>query len=165
MKKPVNKTKPFNTKGSLENIVKEPGKFPVWVLTSYVKEYGSNKKERVSAIREGIPYDSIEVLSRRINEPIKTVLSIIGVPQTTYNKKKNEHSLLNPRDSELILSITELIDFGIVVFNKEEEKFQRWLKKPNLSLGGNSPESMFDTITGIQEVMHCLNKLEYGNLS
>jgi uncharacterized protein (DUF2384 family) len=45
-----------------------------------------------------------------------------------------------------------LIDFRLAVFNNEEEKFQRWLKKPNLSIGGSSPESMLDTITGINEV-------------
>jgi uncharacterized protein (DUF2384 family) len=39
------------------------------------------------------------------------------------------------------------------------------LKKPNLSLGGNAPESMLDSITGIQEVRNCLNRIEYGNLA
>lgn len=43
--------------------------------------------------------------------------------------------------------------------------FQRWLQKPNLSLGGKSPESMLDTMTGINEVKFCLNRLEFGNLA
>jgi uncharacterized protein (DUF2384 family) len=37
------------------------------------------------------------------------------------------------------------------VFNNENDKFQRWLKKPNLSLGGKSPENLLDTITGIMK--------------
>ncbi len=61
--------------------------------------------------------------------------------------------------------ITELIDFGLEVFNDEEEKFQRWLKKPNLYLGGNSPESLLDTTTGIDEVKFALNRIEFGNLA
>lgn len=136
---------------------------------SIVKEptipYGWSSKERVRAIRKGIPYHSIEVISKRMKSPIKDVLSIIGVPQTTYNKKKNEHSLLDRGSSELILMIAELITFGTDVFNHEDEKFQRWLKKPNVSLGGNSPESMLDTVTGIQEVKNCLNKIEFGNFA
>jgi len=63
------------------------------------------------------------------------------------------------------LLLTELIDFGLEVFNQEENKFLRWLKKPNLSLGGTTPESLLDTTTGIQEVKNCLNRLEYGNLA
>lgn len=96
---------------------------------------------------------------------MKSILSIVGIAQTTYNKKKNEHSLLDSRDSELIVLITELIDYGQKVFNNENEKFQRWLKKPNLSLGGKTPESLLDTTTGIDEVNYCLNRIEYGNFA
>lgn len=116
-------------------------------------------------IRAGIPYGSIEVISQRLNKPVKSLLAIVGLPQTTYNKKKSEHSLLDRRDSELLVLINELIDYGISVFNNEEEKFQRWLKKPNLFLGGNAPDSMLDTMTGINEVRFSLNRLECGNLA
>lgn len=160
------KTKPFNTKksvGKVDGIKKDP---KVWVIDSCGKTYKwSSKMERVQIIREGIPYESIETISEKLNRPIKSVLSIAGMPQTTYNKKKSEHSLLGSRDSELIISITELIDYGLEVFDKEEEKFQRWLKKPNLSLGGNTPESLLDTITGINEVKFCLNRIEFGNFA
>ncbi len=121
--------------------------------------------ERVGIIRQGIPYNSIELISQRLNRPVKSVLTIVGMPQTTYNKKKSEHSLLDSRNSELIVLITELLDYGTEVFNSEEEKFQRWLKKSNLSLGGNSPESLLDTITGIDEVKFCLDRIEYGNFA
>ncbi|MDZ7607711.1 MAG: MbcA/ParS/Xre antitoxin family protein [Cyclobacteriaceae bacterium] len=61
--------------------------------------------------------------------------------------------------------LSEVLDFGLEVFNDEKEKLQRWLKKPNLSLGGVTPESLFDSITGIQEVRNALNRLEYGNMA
>lgn len=121
--------------------------------------------ERVGVIRDGIPYAAIEVVSKRLNKPVKSILAIVGVPQTTYNKKKAAHSLMDRRDSELILLINELIDYGLEVFNNEEGKFQRWLQKPNLSLGGKAPESMLDTMTGINEVKFSLNRLEFGNLA
>lgn len=136
------------------------------ILNSDGKEYSwNNKLERIGVIRSGIPYDSIEVISKRLNNPVKSVLLIIGIPQTTYNKKKSEHLLLDSRDSELIILIHELIDYGLEVFNNEEEKFQRWLKKPNLSIGGSKPENMLDTVTGINEVKFSLNRLEFGNLA
>lgn len=121
------------------------------------------KMERVSIIRSGLPYESIEVISRRTNLPVKKILQLLDVPQTTYNKKKRDGDLLNGRDSELVLVLTELLDFGLDVFNKEKEKFQRWLAKPNISLGGVTPESLLDSLTGIQEVRNSLSRLEYGN--
>jgi putative toxin-antitoxin system antitoxin component (TIGR02293 family) len=162
----VIKTLPFNTVASIKKASELKKNEKKWTLVSDGKTYvWANKIERVGIIRQGIPYNSIETISKRLNRPIKSVLSIVGLPQTTYNKKKSEHSLLDSRDSELIMLITELIDYGIEVFNNEEEKFQRWLKKPNLSLGGNSPESLLDTITGIDEVQFCLNRIEYGNFA
>ena len=68
-------------------------------------------------------------------------------------------------DSELELLISELVNYGIEVFNKEEDKFQRWLKKPTNSLGNNTPESLLDSVAGIQEVRNCLNRIEFGNLA
>lgn len=121
--------------------------------------------ERVEIIRKGIPYGSLEVISKRLNRPVRSILELVGLPQTTYNKKKSNHSLLDTRDSELVLLITELVDYGLEVFNDENDKFQRWLKKPNISLGGNTPETMLDSTSGLNEVRFCLNRLEYGNLA
>ena len=166
MGKVTRRTKPFDTKRSVQKASGNAVNIRKSLLSFDGKEYKwSNKLERVNVIRAGIPYDSIELISKRLNNPIKSVLAIVGIPQTTYNKKKSEHLLLDSRNSELVILINELIDFGLEVFNNEEEKFQRWLKKPNLSIGGSSPENMLDTITGINEVKFSLNRLEFGNLA
>lgn len=132
---------------------------------STTKHTYTSKLERVALIRKGLSYDSIETISIRLQRPVKAVLSIVGMPQTTYNKKKSTKSMLDSRNSELILLINDLIDYGTEVFNREEEKFLRWMGKPNVSLGGNTPESLLDTTTGIAEVRNALNRLEFGNLA
>ncbi|HEX5113093.1 MAG TPA: antitoxin Xre/MbcA/ParS toxin-binding domain-containing protein [Saprospiraceae bacterium] len=160
------KIKPFSTKKSIRKAAKSGDGPVIWHIHVGEKKYTwSNPMQRVEVIRQGVPYRTIEGISERLDRPIKTVLSILNIPQTTYNKKKSEHSLLDSRESELIVLLTELIDYGISVFNKEEEKFQRWLKKPNLSLGGHAPDSLLDTVTGIEEVNNCLNRIEFGNFA
>lgn len=166
MKKEIKIRKIFDPKESIGRAKTARRSSVRWKLESEGNEYiWTSKLERVGIIRAGIPYAAIDVISKRINVPIKDVLFIFGLPQTTYNKKRREKSLLNGRDSEIILLLTELLDYGIEVFNNEEEKFQRWMKKQNISLGGNSPESLLDSTTGIQEVKNCLNRIEYGNLA
>ena len=158
--------KTFDSKESIRRAKSTLASSVKWRLESEGHEYiWASKLERVGIIRAGVPYASIDVISKRINVPVKELLQIFGLPQTTYNKKRREKSLLNGRDSEIILLLTELVDFGIEVFNNEEAKFQRWLKKQNISLGGNSPESLLDSTTGIQEVKNCLNRIEFGNLA
>ena len=139
---------------------------PHWRIEVAGHDYRwANRMDRVNLIREGLPYETIEVIGKRADLPAIQMLRLFGIPQTTYNKKKRDEDLLSGRDSEVVLILTELLDFGVEVFNNETEKFQRWLKKPNISLGGVTPVSLFDSLTGIQEVRNSLNRLEYGNLA
>lgn len=165
MKASAANTKVFDTRKSIAKAA-EKKSTPKSVLTLGEKNYVWNSGfDRVGLVRKGIPYASIEAVGKRINAPISQMLSIVDMPQTTYNKKKKDNAILDSRDSEFILILSELIDFGIEVFNQEPEKFQRWLKKPNVSIGGNTPESLMDTLTGIQEIRNALNRIEFGNFA
>lgn len=124
-----------------------------------------NHIDRIRLIREGLPYASLESLSAKVNIPIKHFLSFLQIPQTTYNKKKRESEKLGGRDSEIVLVLNELVDYGLDVFNGESEKFLSWLDRINLSLGGVTPKSLFDSMTGIQEVRKCLDRIEHGNFA
>ena len=166
VKKEINEPAIFDTQKSIRRARVVVSSMPKWRFESEGIEYAwQSTLDRVDIIRRGVPYSSIEIISKRIDVPVKSVLHMFGLPQTTYNKKRREKSLLNGRDSEVILLLTELVDFGIEVFNQEEDKFQRWMKKPNYSLGNNTPESLLDSNTGIQEVRNCLNRIEFGNLA
>jgi len=166
MKKARQEVSKFDTKRSIKRARTKRRTITGWSIKVSDGEVSwSNKMERVIWIRKGLPYETVEVISERTNLPIKQILTILGVPQTTYNKKKRENDLLSGRDSEVILLLTELLDLGVSVFNNEKEKFHRWLKKPNISLGGVKPESLFDSVTGIQEVKNSLSRLEYGNMA
>jgi putative toxin-antitoxin system antitoxin component (TIGR02293 family) len=156
----------FDPSKSLERAAEKKLQKAGWTIRVGERElFWTNRMERVSLIRSGLPYDSIEVISKRTDLPVKQMLAILGVPQTTYNKKKRDKELLSGRDTEVVLLLVELLDFGIEVFNNEADKFRRWLKKPNVSLGGLIPESLFDSVTGIQEVKNALNRLEFGNMA
>lgn len=162
----ANKETSFDTKGSIKKSQRRRRPFRSYEIDSDRKSIPwPTKMEQVQIIRQGLPYDSIELLSQRLNLPIKSVLAIMGIPQTTYNKKKSEQALLDSRDSELIILITELIEYGLEVFNNEAEKFHRWLKKSNLALNRNAPESLLDTVTGIEEIKSALNRIEFGNFA
>ncbi len=166
MKNQISANKSFNPKESIIRAKATRANQPEWKLVSEGNTYTwASQLDRVAIIRKGVPYAAIDLISKRINAPVQDVLHIFGLPQTTYNKKRREKSMLNGRDSEVVLLLTELVDFGIAVFNNEEAKFQRWMKKINFSLGDNTPESLLDSVTGIQEVRNCLNRIEYGNLA
>lgn len=159
-------TKTFDPKKSIHRAKFAKTKGARWSISVTGREYvWGTRMDRVAIIRTGLPYESIEIIGKQADLPVKKILQLLEVPQTTYNKKKRDKGVLNRRDSELILMLTELLEFGLGVFNNEGEKFKRWLKKPNASLGDATPESLFDSFTGIQEVKNSLNRLEYGNMA
>mgnify|MGYP001086266540 CR=1 FL=1 len=121
--------------------------------------------EKLKTIREGLPYTVIDHLSKRLNTSVKSLLPIFELAQTTYNKKKRDDELMGRRDSETVLYLNELIDYGIEVFNGDEAKFLNWMRQTNFSLGGVTPESLFDSLTGMREVKGCLDRIEYGNMA
>lgn len=138
----------------------------IWVLKiGRKKMQWTTKLERIAHSRKGLPYESIEVISKKADLPVKTLLFHLNMAQTTYNKKKKSNDLLDKLEGELILVLAEVLQFGIIVFNGEEEKFQQWLKEPNLSIGGVAPNTLFDTLTGVQEVHNALSRIEYGNMA
>lgn len=164
----VSKHKKFDTSKSITKDRKwqVSNKNKTWSIKLAKKEVKwSENTERIELIRKGLPYQAIEVISKKANLPIKQLLQLMSLPQTTYNKKKRENDILDNRDSETLLVLNELLEYGLVVFNNEEEKFQNWLAKANIALGGVAPKNLFDSLTGIEEVKNCLNRLEYGNLA
>lgn len=138
----------------------------VHVLAINKKKFSwSNNGEKIRVIRKRLPYSSIEQISKRTNIPVKHFLESLEIVQTTYNKKKKSNADLSKQDSEFIVELTELYEFGLGVFNNEKEKFQRWLRKGNISLGNSKPEDLFDSLVGINEVKKALNRIEYGNMA
>ncbi len=137
---------------------------------SYVLESGavayrwSNPIERIDVIRNRVNILVIETMSELLSVPVKEVLALIGMPQTSYNKRKKENALLDVRDSEWVIVLNELIAFGADTFG-DEGAFLRWLHKPNASLGMRIPFTLLDTHTGIHEVHGALERIAYGNLS
>ncbi len=166
MKLTPQKIEKLDTKKSIKRAKTHRKQRNRWVIEVPNGKYSwSNAIERVDIIRKRLPYESIEVISKKTGLPVRQVLTMLSLAQTTYNKKKRENELLSGSKSEAVLLLTELVDFGTDVFNNESLKFKRWLKKPNIALGGFKPVGLFDSITGIQEVKKALNRLEYGNMA
>ena len=133
-------------------------------LIIHNKEYSwSSAMDKIRLIRVGVPKSSINVVSKKANISFKAVFFYITMKEEEYYN--NSFQTLNKKDSETILNLIEILDYGNYVFNNENEKFQRWLRKPNSYLNNMVPLSLFDSFSGIQEVRKCLNRIDFGNMA
>jgi putative toxin-antitoxin system antitoxin component (TIGR02293 family) len=157
--------KPRKSPSAPQQAVLHPSDFEWLLSVSGKKLKWRTPLQRVALIRRGLSFEAIESISSLANRPVKTVLNWLHLPQTTYNKKKSEGAKLDTHASEWVLCLAELLQYGSQVFNAETEKFDRWLGKTNVSLGGQVPEQLFDTISGMEEVRTCLHRINYGNFA
>ena len=123
-----------------------------------------SSEQRLSVIRGGLPYSFVELLAVQANIPVREVLEWLQLPQTTYNKRKRDNEPMSRRDTELLLEIADTLFFGLDAFNNEADKSYAGSKAQS-SLGGITPLSCFDAITGVKMVRNALARLAYGNLA
>ena len=82
----------------------------------------------------------------------------------TFQRYEREQRRLNPQDSERILKLKSLFEYGTDIFGSAES-FRRWLDKPAYGLGGQVPFSLLHTSGGMDLIQDELIRIEYGDLA
>ena len=106
---------------------------------------------------------------------LEQAIKILSYHSRWRRDNENKYELISPNViGEAIDVVVEyhekyptkkkIYEYGLEVFNLEIDKFNRWLKKSNISLG-KRPEDLMETEEGRLEVMKCLNRIEYGNFN
>ena len=116
-----------------------------------------NALERRVLSKQKLPVSVNAIIGKRLGK------KIIEVNQLLFEDKSDtKKEFYNQNESEKILLITEVLDYGMEVFNNEEEKFKHWLKNPNKLLNNLKPEELLDSFAGIEEIKNALYKIDYG---
>jgi putative toxin-antitoxin system antitoxin component (TIGR02293 family) len=110
-------------------------------------------------------------LTKKILERVKKLMELdyddlaaaLGVTRATLINKKSEEKF-SPGVSEKIVGLADLYSYGYEVF-EEPERFNRWMFRPNLALGGKAPYDLIHNQFGRQEVKHLIGRIDYGVFS
>ena len=115
---------------------------------------------KIGIIRNGISKKELEAIKSETDFDYRTLSTLLSVSRTTLLKKKGDERF-DQSTSERIMLLAEFMSYGRVVF-ESRERFNAWLKKPAIALGGKSPVELLDTVYGIEEVKKELGRIEYG---
>ena len=63
--------------------------------------------------------------------------------------------------SERIMSLADIYSYGYEVF-EDEDRFNRWMFRPNRALNGKAPYELMDNHFGREEVRNIIGRIEYG---
>ncbi len=123
-------------------------------------EESQSPAERISRLRDGLPYAAIERLRQTLGLSLDELASALGISTRTLNRRKDQDALRGD-ESDRVFRIARVFVHALSVF-EDDERAARWFKKPNPVLDGMSPLEVFDTDLGAKLVDDLLTRIEYG---
>jgi len=130
--------------------------------------FGWNDDQRsyvlIKLVREGIPYNDFAAVSSLSPFTSKEWANFLNVSTRTLERHRDENKIFRQEQSERILSIYQLLNYGAAVFGYKEGFFN-WISADSIALGGIKPKELLDTSIGINMVKDELGRLEHGILA
>ena len=130
-------------------------------LVERCKSLSISKQAWINVIREGFSGEMVVGLARKMRVPQKEVTSWLHTTPRTIQRYIESQEKLSPDISDRLAQLVMVFCRSNEVF-KDEDKVSMWLKSPNYALGGVSPLSLMDTMTGIELVLDELGRIEHG---
>lgn len=118
----------------------------------------------VMATRNGLPYKSFENAQSLMPFSSQEWAEMLHISNRSLVRLKSDEKRLSRTQSEKLIEVTLLFDYGVDVFGSTE-KFTQWLSRTNIALGGIVPKSLLDTNQGIKAVETALSRIEHGVLA
>ena len=124
------------------------------------KKAVSNPGSLMESVQKGFPFSTFEAVQKEIDISQKELSEILGIPTRTLSRRK-EANHLSAVESDRLYRIIRIISFTVEVLG-DLEKTRKWLKHPNIELGGETPLALLDTDIGVGLVEDVLNRIKYG---
>lgn len=116
--------------------------------------------EKMMRLEIGIRKIELENLKSRINVDYDLLSQALSVTRATLLNKKGDDKF-SKSISEKIISLIDIYSFGYEVF-EDTDKFNKWMFRPNQSLGGKLPYDIIDNVFGREEVKNLIGRIAYG---
>ncbi|MEO6583641.1 MAG: antitoxin Xre/MbcA/ParS toxin-binding domain-containing protein [Ferruginibacter sp.] len=143
-------------------IVSAPGNKEKRILrvASSTAENHMSAIEKMTVAKAGISKLDLEHLKTKTRLDYDKLATVLSVTRATLINKKGKDKF-NPSVSEKIVSLADIYAFGYEVF-EDEEKFNKWMFRPNTALGGEVPYFFIDNEFGREEIKNLIGRIEYG---
>ncbi|MEM8608985.1 MAG: antitoxin Xre/MbcA/ParS toxin-binding domain-containing protein [Myxococcota bacterium] len=115
----------------------------------------------VSMIRRGFRPSTLTAISDNTGVPVKTLLSLISLPERTWARKTRNDEPLSLPQSDRLYRIARAVARATEVFESRKTAVD-WLRTDNRALSGQTPFATLDTEVGEEQVRTLLGRIEYG---
>lgn len=115
----------------------------------------------MEAARTGIQYSYFAALLQKIPFTLNEWADMLHLSNRTLQRYQKEKKSFDTLQSERILEISKLYNYGVDVFG-DNEAFETWMNSKVIALGNVKPKSLLDNAYGIHMVKDVLGRIEHG---
>jgi putative toxin-antitoxin system antitoxin component (TIGR02293 family) len=132
--------------------------------------YRAAPLERLKLIKDGVAPGTVGDIAQAMGAPQDTVIRNLGIPRSTWARKRAQHAPLEQNASEKVIGLATLIgqvealvaEQGTPEGFDAAKWFREWMKQPVPALGGRKPVELLDTREGQQIVSGLLDAIGAG---
>ena len=133
-------------------------------VLSYRSADDRNVLAIIDAVRKGISFNEFEKIAARTPFSLAEWANYLQLSERTIQRNQKEKKPFQPIQSERIVEMVMLYEFGVEVFG-DKNNFNIWLDSKSIALGGRTPKELFDTKFGVGMVKDELGRIEHGVLA
>lgn len=145
-------------------MMQSPGERKPEGLFSYQSADDKDLYGIINLIREGIPYKDFNRMTDYLPFSFSEWARFLQISERTLQRNQKEKKSFQPTQSEKIVELSMLYQFGVDVFG-DKDSFDTWLNSKSNSLGGEVPKELLDTRFGISLVKDELGRILHGVLA
>ena len=110
-----------------------------------------------------VSFTSVEHLARCLSVDASTILDLMGIPQRTRSRRRQD-GILKADEADRLLRIARVFSEAIRVFGSEE-KARLWLKTPTPLFEDSAPLTWLDSDGGAHAVSEELVRIDFGDFA
>ena len=118
----------------------------------------------IKLVREGIPYNEFSKVLTKYPFTLKEWSNYLNISTRTLERHRDDNKLFRQEQSERILAIFQLLNYGNTVFDFKK-CFYEWLNSESIAIGGIKPKELLDRSIGIGIIKDELGRIEHGILA
>lgn len=132
--------------------------------------YSAQPLEKIEVIKAGVAPAALGVIADAMGARHEVVVRKLGIPKSTWARKRQQHSPLEKGASELVMGLATLIGQVESMLGEQAAPngieagkwFYKWAEDPIPALGGKAPVELLDTKEGQQVVATLLGAIGAG---
>lgn len=116
--------------------------------------------EIIERLKAGLPVQELDDLRSGLDLPMDKLGPMLGISKATLHRRKAT-GRLDLVESDRVVRFARLLGLAASVMESFEAG-RRWLRSPQVGLGGSTPLEYAETEVGAREVENLLGRIEYG---